>query len=350
MPAQVQAAMAGRRYKIPQSRRPEEEVTSDPGGARADEDTEGMHATSRTRSAPEALTPAARPVTGAADDYDALIDLVGTRRFVLDRRGVARHARVLPGAGSDHPAADRRARLHCGRGGGRLAGCVPGQSVCDGSLGRWRRRDRAGRLPPLPRLDVAQPRRRAVRRVAACPERRAPRIRRPRPGSTGSISTACALRSRRSSPISIASTLPRPGGPATGTPASIMSVRRGSGVRVRARVPGRDPVRERGRRAARGAAQTGRCVPAARRLDRRGRTVLRRARTRASSATRGVLPTDVPGRGLVVEPARPAHGRHARTRSSSISIASWVARRSSCGSTTHMSATRGPPPWKPAAS
>ncbi len=36
-----------------------------------------------TLEAAEALTGAARPITGAADDYDALLDLVGTRRFVL---------------------------------------------------------------------------------------------------------------------------------------------------------------------------------------------------------------------------------------------------------------------------
>jgi erythromycin esterase-like protein len=42
-----------------------------------------MRATPMTLSAAEALTVAARPVTGAAGDYDALVDLVGTRRFVL---------------------------------------------------------------------------------------------------------------------------------------------------------------------------------------------------------------------------------------------------------------------------
>jgi erythromycin esterase-like protein len=39
--------------------------------------------TSTTDSALAAVSRAARPVTGAAGDYDALIDLVGTRRFVL---------------------------------------------------------------------------------------------------------------------------------------------------------------------------------------------------------------------------------------------------------------------------
>ena len=43
-----------------------------------------------------------------------------------------------------------------------------------------------------------------------------------------------------------------------------------------------------------------------------GRAVLRGAERARRARRRGVLPADVPGRGLVVEPARPAHGRHAR--------------------------------------
>jgi erythromycin esterase-like protein len=42
-----------------------------------------MRSTSTTHSAAAAIARVARPITGAADDYDALIDLVGTRRFVL---------------------------------------------------------------------------------------------------------------------------------------------------------------------------------------------------------------------------------------------------------------------------
>ena len=42
-----------------------------------------MRSTSTIGSAVEAVAGAARPVVGAAGDYDALIDLVGTRRFVL---------------------------------------------------------------------------------------------------------------------------------------------------------------------------------------------------------------------------------------------------------------------------
>ena len=42
-----------------------------------------MRVTSTTASTAEVVAQAARPVTGAAEDYDALIDLVGDRRFVL---------------------------------------------------------------------------------------------------------------------------------------------------------------------------------------------------------------------------------------------------------------------------
>jgi erythromycin esterase-like protein len=42
-----------------------------------------MRSTSTIDSAVQAVAGAARPVVGAAGDYDALIDLVGTRRFVL---------------------------------------------------------------------------------------------------------------------------------------------------------------------------------------------------------------------------------------------------------------------------
>jgi erythromycin esterase-like protein len=42
-----------------------------------------MRTATTTNLAGEALASAARPLTGAAGDYDALIDLVGTRRFVL---------------------------------------------------------------------------------------------------------------------------------------------------------------------------------------------------------------------------------------------------------------------------
>ena len=61
------------------------------------------------------------PLLGAADDYDPLLELIGDARFVLDRRGVARHARVLPRTRPDHQAADPREGLQRRRRRGRLA-------------------------------------------------------------------------------------------------------------------------------------------------------------------------------------------------------------------------------------
>ena len=136
--------------------------------------------------------------------------------------------------------------------------------------------------------------------------------RRPKPASTASTSTACTPRSRRSSTTSIAvdPAEAQPG------PRSLLVLRprrrRRPGLRVRARAPGCTTLRERGRRPAHRAAPAGGRLPAPRRMDRRGRAVLRRAERRARAQRRGVLPADVPRRGVLVEPARSAHGRHAR--------------------------------------
>ena len=97
------------------------------------------------------------------------------------------------------------------------------------------------------------------------------------------------------------------------------------GLRLRPRVQGRDALRERGGRAARRAPQPRRRLPAPRRLGRRGRAVLRRAERARRARRRGVLPADVPRRGVVVEPARPSHGRRRSTRWSSTSTASSAA-------------------------
>ena len=42
-----------------------------------------MNGTVTTQATVQGLTAAAHPVTGDADDYDALLDLVGDRRFVF---------------------------------------------------------------------------------------------------------------------------------------------------------------------------------------------------------------------------------------------------------------------------
>jgi len=55
----------------------------------------------------EAARGSARGLAGTAQDYDSLLDLVGTARIVLLGEGVPRHARVLPRARHDHAATDR---------------------------------------------------------------------------------------------------------------------------------------------------------------------------------------------------------------------------------------------------
>ncbi len=100
----------------------------------------------------------AMPIVGAPDDYDALLDLVGDRRFVLHRRGLARHARVLPGASAHHPPADRRAAASTAvaveadwpdayRVNRYVMGLSDDADADTGPVG----------LPPLPGVDVAQP-------------------------------------------------------------------------------------------------------------------------------------------------------------------------------------------------
>ena len=99
----------------------------------------------------------------------------GRRRALrAARRGVPRHARVLPRARRDHEAADRGEGLHGRRGRGRLARRLPRQPLRARRERRRRCRRGARRLPALPDLDVAQHRRGRVRRVAARPQRRAP--------------------------------------------------------------------------------------------------------------------------------------------------------------------------------
>ena len=252
------------------------------------------------------------PIVGAADDYDGLLDLVGDRRFVLigeashgthefyrERARITRRLidelgftavaveadwpdayrvnRYVMGL-SDDPDAEHRALATSA---GSRRGCGATATSSSSSSGSGPATTRTG-------------------------------TRRPRPASTVSTSTACGRRWRRSSTTSIGSTRPRRDGPASAT-ACFDHVGGGrAGLRLRARVRGRAPVRERGRRAAGRAPAPGRGVPAPRRLDRRGRAVLRRAERAGRARRRGVLPADVPRRGVVVEPPRPAHGRHAR--------------------------------------
>ena len=74
----------------------------------------------------------------------------------------------------------------------------------------------------------------------------------------------------------------------------------------------RYPVRERGRHSIGRAASAGRRVSPPRRLDCRRRVLLRRAECTARAQRRGVLPADVSGRGVVMESSRSTYGGNAR--------------------------------------
>jgi hypothetical protein len=114
----------------------------------------------------EAVRAGARPLFGAAQDYDPLMDLVGDARFAL--LGEASHG--------THEFYRERARITR-----RLIeekGFVAVAVAADWPLRarperRRRCRRSAQRLPPLPDLDVAQHRGRRVPRVAAGAQRRA---------------------------------------------------------------------------------------------------------------------------------------------------------------------------------
>ena len=214
------------------------------------------------RASVEQLTSAARPITGAADDYDALFELIGDRRFVLigeashgthefyrERARITR--RLIDELGftavaveADWPDAYRVNRYVMG---------LSDDADADTALSdfrrfpawMWRNRDvlqfvewmRARNdahatpatkvrfygldLYSLPRVDRGGDR-------LSRPDRSGRGAPRPRP--------LLVLRPHR---------------------------RRGPGLRLRPGVPGRDPVRERGRCATGGVAQSVRCVPAA---------------------------------------------------------------------------------------
>ena len=206
-------------------------------------------------------------------------------------------------------------------------------------------------LPPLPGVDVAQPRRAGVRRVAAGPQRL-----RTAPGDQGSL-----LRSRSLQPAGVdgggRSTYLDRVDPAEAPPrsrsvlrASITSAAKGRPTATRSRSPDAIPCENE--------------VVAQLVELRSGQSAyLRRdgwiaedefffaeQNARARARRRGVLPADVPRRGVVVEPPRPAHGGHARRARRAPRPPARSMRRSSCGSTTRTSATRGRRRWARAVS
>ena len=166
--------------------------------------------------------------------------------------------------------------------------------------------------------------------------------------STGSTSTACTPRSRPCSRYLDKVDPEAARGPAHRY-ALLRALRRGpAGVRLRRRVRARaesceDEVVEQ--------------LVELQRRARRARCAATAASPRTSSSSpsrtrgvgaerRGVLPLDVPRPGVVLEPARPAHGRDARRAGRRTSTGRRRGRRrSSSGRTTRTSATRAPPRW-----
>ena len=84
---------------------------------------------------------------------------------------------------------------------------------------------------------------------------------------------------------------------------------------------------------------------APRRPARARRLLLRRAERAHRPERRAVLPDHARGPRRVVEPAGPAHGRHAGRAASLPGARARGQRRSSCGRTTRISATPGRPRW-----
>ncbi len=131
----------------------------------------------------------------------------------------------------------------------------------------------------------------------------------------------------------------------------LRSVRRRT-ARLRARHPlgSHGVLRKRSREPARGAPASGCGVRDPQRAH-RARRVLRRGAERAAGPRRGgLLPDDVRWAGRVVEPARPAHGRHAEGAASLPREEPAGRRASSSGRTTRTWGTRAPPRWATAAS
>ena len=172
----------------------------------------------------------------------------GQRALRADRRGVARHRRLLPRACRADQAAGRRAPPRRRRGRGRLARRVPRQPLRPRHRRRHERCCRARRLRALSDLDVAQHRRRRVRRLAARPQRDAAaggarRLLWPRPVQHVHLDRggARAPRSRRPS-----------GGAARARPLRVLRTlrRRQPGVRLCDALRPRRELRAGGRRAA----------------------------------------------------------------------------------------------------
>ena len=261
--------------------------------------------------AAEAIIHAAHPVTGDADDYDGLLDLVDDRRFVLigeashgthefyrerariTRRLIQERGFTAVAVEGDWPDAYRVNRYVMGLSSDRDANAAL-SDFRRFPAWMWRNHDVLNFVEWLrarndahvhPATKAALLRTRPLQPCGIDRSRdRIPRARRPR-------RSAARTRTLR---------LPRP--PRT----------RRAGVQRRGCVPVRTSVRERGGGAARRASAPGRRVLAARWMGGRRRAVLHRSERARRSGRRGVLPEAVLRRRRGVEPPRPAHGRDAR--------------------------------------
>ena len=256
----------------------------------------------------DALRRHAHPLQGGARDHDPLLRLIGDCTLRVARRGIARHARVLRRARRDHAPADRGARLRrCGDR-RRLARHVPAQSF----RARRRRRSRGGRcahrLSALSHLDVAQHRHGGVHRLAARVQPAAQRG-----------SARRHLRARSVQPAHV-------DGGGDGLPGAHRPGRCRTCARalcllrpLRRRHPALQPAgrtRRDGVVPAAGVGDAGgHAAPhreAHARSVRRGGGVRCLAERAPGQQRRGLLPLHrVPQRRVVVEPARPPHGRDA---------------------------------------
>ena len=234
------------------------------------------------------------PVTGAADDYDGILELVGLARRA-DRRGLARHARVLPRAGPGSPSGSSTSY-------GFTAVAVEADwpdayrvnRYVLGQSGDPDGRAALGGLRAVPGVDVAQPRRPRLRRVAAGPQRRPSPSGEPGPLLRSRPLQPASLDGRGDRATSTRSTRPRPAGPGSATPASTTSAatdrRTATPLAYEAALPCENEVVEQLVELRRRAD----ALPPPRRLGRRGRAVLRPAERSGRPRRRGVLPADVP--------------------------------------------------------
>ena len=293
-----------------------------------------------------ALRGAARPLVGDAEDYDPLLELIGDARFVL--LGEASHG--------THEFYRERAQItkRLIREKGFTAVAVEADwpdayrvnRYVRGARRRRRGHRRAGGLPALPDLDVAQRRRARLRRLAPRPQRRGSDRGEPEVGFYG-----LDLYSLHASIEAVLAYLDK--------------VDPEAAERARARYACFDDFGEDPQAYGYAAALRARASPARTRSSASSSSCAAappstpcatagspRTSTSTPSRTRGwcvnaeqYYRTMFRGRGLVLEPARPPHGRDARRAGRAPRPRGAAGRRSWSGPTTPTSATRARPRW-----